>query len=86
MIDMPAPFARTSGFGSASGLDLETSITGRVLRYSNSPPVVVNVRVEALDVEDFERRTGYVSQAVSRAIARNRGQLGDDLAWAAGAY
>jgi hypothetical protein len=86
MTDLPSHISRVSGFGDTASLDLETSVSGRILRYSRAAPVVVNINVEALDVQDFERRTGYLSQAVAQGIMRGGTQIGDSVAWAAGAY
>ncbi len=83
MTDIPGSISRVGAFGSSGDYDVESDLTGR-MRASRRQPVQVVVKIEALDVEDFERRTGYLGRVIGKAIMGGGGQIGDDIGWAAG--
>ena len=86
MFDMPAEASTSRVFGIAGDAGVETDLTGRaVTRRSIAPrQQVINVTVEAMDVADFERRTGYIGRVVAKSLLTGGSQLADNVAWAAG--
>jgi len=81
--DMPTSRSLTTAGGMSGDLEIETDLMGRsVARRKTAAPAVV-VQIQALDVHDFEKRTGFISKAISKAMLAGSTQLSDDVAYAA---
>jgi hypothetical protein len=82
LFSAPESISRTGAFATAGEADVESDLTGRV-RAIPRPGAEVKVTIEALDVEDFERRRGWIGKIVSKAILRGGDQLADNIGYAA---
>ena len=77
----PEAISRSAAFGIGGEADIESDLTGRVRAIAPAP--AVKVEIQAIDLEDFERKKGYFSKLVAKAILAGHGQLADNVAWAA---
>lgn len=82
LFSAPETISRTGAFATAGEADVESDLTGRV-RAIPRPGAEVKVTIEALDVEDFERRRGWIGKLMSKAILRGGDQLADNIGYAA---
>jgi len=79
--DMPTSRSLTTAGGMSGDLDIETDLMGKSVARRRGTQTI-NINVEAMDVHDFEKRTGLISKAISKAMLAGSTQLSDDIAYA----